>query len=48
MSLALVVAIAGYSVAQTTPAPQKEKEKPKKEVKKKLHEKHHAKVIKKQ
>ena len=43
--LALVVAVAGYSIAQTTPAPHKEKEKPKKEAK--HHDKsskHHAKT----
>jgi len=49
LALTLVLAVAGYSIAQTTPAPQKEKEKPKKEAK--AHEKttkHHAKVTKKQ
>ena len=49
LALALVLAVAGYSVAQTTPTSPKEKDKPKKEAKK--HEKttkHHAKVTKKQ
>jgi flagellar biosynthesis component FlhA len=45
LALALIVAVSGYSIAQTTPTTQKEKEKPKKEAKK--HDKsskHHAKV----
>jgi len=49
LALALMVAVAGYSIAQTTPATHKEKEKPKKEAKK--HEKtskHHAKTTTKQ